>query len=183
MEDLQTDSWTSTRELVDEELEVQNGILRAPRWGNYPDLLPGSTDDADNYAQYFRRSDPASDNRQNGTFKVTRNTNAFASSTPISAWGSGGELEVVMILSGDVSGPTIADAYYDLGRAVGNDSGTIKGIRNTITTNTSTVYQISWALPAGVSTGTAASTYVIFWVRYKNTSTGDYMSRLDITYS
>ena len=183
MEDLQTDSWTSTNSLVEGELEVQNGILRAPRWGNYPALLYGSTDSAANYAQYFRRSDPASDNRQNGTFKVTRNTNAFASSTPISAWGSGGELEVVMILSGDVTGATTANAYYDLGRAVGNDSGTIKGIRNTITTNTSTVYQISWALPAGVSTGTAASTYVIFWVRYKNTSTGDYMSRLDITYS
>jgi hypothetical protein len=183
MSDLQTDSWTSTTALSEGELEVQNGILRAPRWGNYAGLSHGSTDSSDNYAQYFRRSDPSSDNRQNGTFKVTRNTNAFASSTPISAWGSGGELEIVMILSGDVSDTTTADAYYDLGRAVGDNSGTIKGIRDTITTNTSTVYQVSWALPAGINTGTAASTYVIFWVRYKNTSTGDYMSKLDITYS
>lgn len=190
LNDLQGGTWNSQTTLSDGNLESQNGKLIAGKFGSsvYSGFVDGTSSDTD-YAIYFRRSDPSSDNRQNGTFSISRNTNAFASTTPISPWDYGGAnpsdavLQVSLILSTDVTGAQAANAIYDLGRAVGDDSGAIKGIRNTISTNNSTTYTVNWALPGGISTGTASSSYVIIWIRYKGTSASDYLNNFSITYS
>ncbi len=187
---LQGGVWNSQTALSDGNLESQNGRLIAGKFGStaYSGFVDGTNVDTD-YAVYFRRSDPSSDNRQSGTFSISRNTNAFASSTPISPWDYQGAnpsdavLQVSLILSADVTGAQSANAIYDLGRAVGDNSGTIKGIRNTTTTNNSSTYTVTWALPSGISTGAAASGYVIVWIRYKGTASSDYLNNFSITYS
>jgi hypothetical protein len=182
MTDLQTTTWNSAATLTNGNLQVRNGRLLVGQYGDYGALTQGGS--AGGYAVYYRKSDPSSDNRQNGTLTLTRASNAFASSNPISAWDSGtGELEMAMILSSDVIGPTAANNIYDFGRAVGNDSGNIKGIRNSTGTNESTVYNITWALPTGINTGLATSTYVILWVRYRSTTAADYLTKIDFVYS
>jgi hypothetical protein len=181
MTDLQTTTWNSSAALTNGNLQVRNGRLLVGQYGDYPALTQGGG--GAGYAVYYRKSNPSSDNRQNGTLTLTRVANAFASSNIISAWDSGaGELEMAMILSPDVTGPTSANNIYDFGRAVGSDSGNIKGIRNTISTNSSTVYSINWALPSGINTGLAASTYVILWIRYRSTTASDYLTKIDFTY-
>lgn len=181
MTDLNTTTWDSTAALVDGNVEVQNGRLISAEYGNYPSNTIGGT--AGGYSNYFRKSDPSSDNRQNGTFTITRNSNAFASTSPISAWASGGELEVALILSSDITGDTAANAIYDLGRVVGNDSGATKGIISSVTTNSATTYAVNWSLPSGINTGLASATYVALWVRYNGTENSDYITQLNITYS
>jgi len=190
LNNLQGGVWNSQTTLSDGNLESQNGKLIAGKFGStaYSGFVDGTNVDTD-YAIYFRRSDPSSDNRQNGTFTISRNTNAFASSTPISPWDYQGAnpsdavLQVSLILSADVTGAQTTNAVYDLGRSVGDNSGIIKGIRNTITTNNSTSYTVTWALPSGINTGAAASGYVIVWIRYKGTSASDYLNNFSITYS
>jgi hypothetical protein len=177
---LQTSNWTSGSALVDGNIQVQNARLIVGRWGDYTAFLSGSTAASTTYANYFRDSVPGSTNRIAGTFSIFRNTNAFAASTPISAWGSGGRLEAVLVLKSDITGPETANFYYDLGRAVGSNSGTIIGIRNTITTNTTTTYTVTWALPAGVNTGANGC---VIWIRYRNTPNTDFIRSLTITYS
>jgi hypothetical protein len=177
---LNTASWASSSVLIDGNLQVQNDRLIVGRWGDYGAFLSGSTSAATTYANYFRDSIPGSTNRIAGTFSIFRNTNAFAASTPISAWDSGGRLEAVLVLKSDITGPETANFYYDLGRAVGSNSGTIIGIRNTITTNNTTTYTVTWALPAGVNTGANGC---VIWIRYRNTPNTDFIRSLTITYS
>ena len=177
---LQTAGWASGSSLVDGNLQVQNARLIVGRWGDYGAFLSGSTSAATSYANYFRNSIPGTTNRIGGTFSILRNTNAFAASTPISAWGSGGRLEAVLVLKADITGPETANFYYDLGRAVGANSGNIIGIRNTITTNNTTTYTVTWALPGGVSTGANGC---VIWIRYRNTPNTDFIRSLTITYS
>ena len=182
MTDLQTAAFASGSTLTNGNLQVRNGILIVGQYGDYGSLTQGGT--VAGYANYFRKSDPSSDNRQNGTITLTRVANAFGASSPIAAWGSGtGELEACLVLSSDITGPTTANFYYDLGRVVGNDSGNIKGIRDTVSTNSTTVYATSWALHSGINTGTAASTYVVLWIRYNDTESSDYLTQINLTYS
>jgi hypothetical protein len=177
---LNTVGWASGSALVDGNLQIQNNILIAGRWGDYAAFTSGSTAASTTYANYFRNSVPGTTNRIGGTFTIIRNTNAFAASTPISAWGSGGRLEVALILKADVTGAETANFYYDLGRAVGANSGTIIGIRNTITTNNTATYVVTWALPGGVSTGANGA---VLWIRYRNTPASDFITSLSITYN
>jgi hypothetical protein len=177
---LNTAGFASGSTLTDGNLQVQNARLIVGRWGDYGAFLSGSTSAATTYANYFRDSIPGTTNRIGGTFSLLRNTNAFAASTPISAWGSGGRLEAVLVLKADITGPETANFYYDLGRAVGANSGNIIGIRNTITTNNTTTYTVTWALPGGVSTGANGC---VIWIRYRNTPNTDFIRSLTITYS
>ena len=177
---LNTAGWASSSVLIDGNLQVQNAILIVGRWGDYGAFLSGSTSAATTYANYFRDSIPGTTNRIGGTFSLVRNTNAFAASTPISAWDSGGRLEAVLVLKSDITGPQSANFYYDLGRAVGANSGNIIGIRNTITTNNTTTYTVTWALPGGVSTGANGC---VIWIRYRNTPNTDFIRSLTITYN
>jgi hypothetical protein len=177
---LNTSTWASSSILIDGNLQVQNTRLIVGRWGDYGSFVSGSTSAATTYANYFRDSIPGTTNRIGGNFSIIRNTNAFAASTPISAWDSGGRLEAVLVLKSDITGPQTSNVYYDLGRAVGSDLGTIKGIRNSITTNTTTTYTVTWALPSGINTGTNGC---VIWVRYRNTPNTDFITSLTITYN
>ena len=177
---LQTAGWASASVLTDGNLQVQNARLIVGRWGDYGAFLSGSTSAATSYANYFRNSVPGSTNRIAGTFSILRNTSAFAASTPISAWGSGGRLEAVLVLKADITGPETANFYYDLGRVVGANSGNIIGIRNSITVNNTTTYTVTWALPGGVSTGANGC---VIWIRYRNTPNTDFIRSLTITYN
>jgi hypothetical protein len=185
-ENLQTTSWDSAAALTDGNLQVQNGILINGRWGDYGSFVSGSTSAATTYANYFRDSIPGTANRIGGTFSIVRNGSAFAASTPISAWNSGGRLEAALVLKSDITGPETANVYYDLGRVVGDNlpplpaTPVIVGIRNTITTNNTTTYTVTWALPGGVNTGANGC---VVWIRYRNTPNTDYITSLTITYS
>lgn len=184
MSDLQDSSltWLESSTLANGNLQVMNGRLIVGEFGDYPALTQGGS--VAGYADYFRRSDPSSDNRQNGTLALTRIASAFGASNPIAPWNSGtGEMEMALVLSSDITGPSSATAVYDLGRVVGDDSGIIKGIRNTTTTNNTTNYNITWALPPGINTGLAASTHVVLWVRYNNCESGDYLTQITLAYS
>lgn len=160
-------------------LQVRNGILIASKYGDYSGLSSGSTSDP---GEYIRLAQPGTSNRISGTFTFVRNANAFATSTPITSWGGGGKLNVALVLENDVTGPFTASTVYDLGRAVGDDASGIKGIRNTISTNTSTNYAVTWALPSGVNTG-AISKKVFLWVRYRSTISSDFISSITLTYN
>jgi hypothetical protein len=177
---LQTAGFASGSTLTDGNLQVQNARLIVGRWGDYGAFVSGSTSLSTSYANYFRNSIPGSTNRIAGTFSILRNASAFAASTPISAWGSGGRLEAVLVLKADITGAETANFYYDLGRAVGSNTGNIIGIRNTITTNNTTTYTVTWALPAGVNTGANGC---VIWIRYRNTPNTDFIRSLTITYS
>ena len=177
---LQTAGFASGSTLTDGNLQVQNARLIVGRWGDYGAFVSGSTSLSTSYANYFRDSIPGSTNRIAGTFSILRNASAFAASTPISAWGSGGRLEAVLVLKADITGAETANFYYDLGRAVGSNTGNIIGIRNTITTNNTTTYTVTWALPAGVNTGANGC---VIWIRYRNTPNTDFIRSLTITYS
>lgn len=181
MTDLQTSAFASGSALTNGNLQVRNGRLIVGAYGDWASLTQGGG--GAGYADYFRRSDPSSNNKQNGTLTLTRNGSAFAATSPISAWGSGGKLEIALILSSDITGANTANFIYDLGRVVGNDSGTTKGIRNVVNTNNSTTYDVTWALPSGINTGTAASTYVVLWVRYNTTSATDYLTQINLAYT
>lgn len=174
MTDLNSITWASGSALVDGNLQVQNGRLVHAAHGDYSSNTASGS--------YFRKSDPSSDNYQNGTFTITRNSNSFNSTNPISPWGSGGKLEVALILSSDITGDTSANFIYDLGRVVGNDSGTTKGIQKSTGTNNSTTTVINWGLPSGVFTGLASSTYVAIWVKYGGVTSIEYITKLDIVY-
>ena len=181
MTDLQTSAFASGSALTNGNLQVRNSRLIVGAFGDWVALTQGGV--GAGYADYFRRSDPTSNNKQNGSITLTRNASAFAASSPISAWGSGGKLEVALILSSDITGATTSNFIYDLGRVVGNDSGNIKGIRDTVSSNTTTVYTTTWSLPSGINTGTAASTYVVLWVRYNTTAATDYLTQINLAYT
>lgn len=160
-------------------LQVRNGILIASKHGDYPSLSSGSNSDP---GEYIRLVIPGTSNRISGTFTFNRNTNSFATSTPITSWGGGGKLNVALVLEDDVTGTFSASTIYDLGRAVGDDTTGIKGIRNTITTNTSTNYAVTWAFPSGVNTG-VISKRVLLWIRYRNTTASEYINSITLTYN
>jgi hypothetical protein len=180
---LNTSSWASGSTLIDGNLQVQNGRLINGRWGDYVAFVSGSSGSAaTTYANYFRDSIPGTANRISGTGSLVRNANAFAVSTPISAWDSGGRLEAVLVLKSDITGPQTANVYYDLGRPVGsNVLPTIIGIRSGVAvTNTPTTYTVIWALPSGVNTGANGC---VLWIRYRNTPNTDFITSLSIIYS
>lgn len=181
IKNLTTRSWDPTDLLANGELESQNGRLICAQYGNYPANNTGGT--AAGYAQYFRTSTPGSNYRINGTLQLTVNNNAFASTPLISKWDSAGDLQVALVLYADITGPTTASVVYDLGRPVGDNSGNIKGIRQTINSATGTTYNVTWALPLGITTGIAASAPVTIWVRYSNTANTDYITQMNIVYS
>jgi hypothetical protein len=179
VDDLSGTTWVSSSAIIDGELQVQNGRLICGRYGNnYQSFVSGSTSASTVYAMYYRKSVPASNSRINGTFTFVRNGSAFAASSPISQWDSGGKLEMAMILSTDTT------KTYDFGRAVGNNVGNISGIMNgAATTNNTTTYAINWALPGGINTGNISTDYVIIYVRYRNTASTDYITSMTIVYN
>jgi hypothetical protein len=171
--------WASGSALVDGNLQVQNGRLICGRYGNnYQTFISGSTSDAATYAMYYRKSITGTSARINGTFTFTRNANAFASVNPVSAWDSGtGKLEIAMYLS------TQPSNIYDLGRNVGINDGNIYGICSSITTNNSTIWNVSWGYPELINTGDISTEYVVIMVRYRNTSNTDYITNIAVVYN
>ena len=170
--------FSSGSALVDGNLQVQNGILICGRYGDYASFVSGSTAASSVYANYYRESVPGTSFRINGTFTFIRNSNAFAATNPISKWGSGGKLEMAMILSTDVS------KVYDLGRQVGDNTGNIYGIVNGAPlTNNSTTFMVNWAYPVGINTGNILTDYVIIFIRYRNTTSSDYISSFNVVYN
>ena len=185
IKNLVTRSWDSTIPLTDGELEVENGRLICAEYGNYPALTAGGSQAG--YAQYFRSMNTGTDYRINGRLRFVYNTGSFASSPLISKWDSGGDLQVVMVLNSDIVGPTSASVLYDFGRVVGEESTTLTGdatgIRQTITTASNGVFELAWALPTGVNTGTSTTDPVTLWVRYSQTSNTDYITQINFVYS
>jgi len=157
--------------LSDGELQVQNGRLIAGKFGDYASHDSGSTSASTTYSNYFRECNPGTTNRQLGTVVLSKN----GFSGGISQWDSTGKLQVAIILASDVTGTESASTIYDLGREVGNDSGTFIGVQENVSSDTYT-----WALPAGINT---ASEHIVLWVRFRNTTSGDSLSQVTTTFS
>lgn len=173
MTDLQASgsSFASGSALNDGELQVQNGRLIAGTHGDYSGHVSGSTTESATFSNYFRKCNPGTTNRQLGT--VVLNKNGFSGG--ISQWGSTGKLQVAIILASDITDTESASTIYDLGREVGNDSGDFVGVQDNLSSNTYT-----WALPSGINT---ASDHVVLWVRFRNTTSSDYINQITVTFS
>ena len=173
MTDLETSgsSFASGSVLSDGELQVQNGRLIVGTHGDYAGHVSGSTTDSSTFSNYFRKCNPSTSDRQLGTVVLSKN----GFSGGISQWGGSGKLQVAIILAGDVTGAQAASTVYDLGREVGNDSGSIVGVQDNVSSNTYT-----WALPSGVNT---SSEHIVLWVRFKNTTSSDYINQITTTFT
>jgi hypothetical protein len=113
--DFQTTSWDNTSTLTDGNLQVQNGRLINGKVGDYTAFTATTQ-------EYFRILTVTAD-RSSGTHTFTQS--GFSGVSP---WGSGGELEIAFVRTGDVTGAETASTIWDFGRAFGNNSGNIKGI-------------------------------------------------------
>lgn len=182
---LVTRSWDSTVALENGNLEVENGRLICAQYGNYPALTAGGT--GGGYAQYFRTVSTGTNYRINGSLRLLYNTGSFASTPLISKWGSAGDLQVALVLNSDILLPTSASVLYDFGRVVGETGtsieGSTTGIRQTVTTASNGVFELDWALPVGINTGTSTTSPVTLWIRYAGTSDTDYISQVNLTFS
>jgi len=157
-ESYNSSSWTVTDLLPEFQLQVQNGRLIDGRYGNY-------TGFSGSIHYYYRPFTPTNAN-QNGTITIDRTD--FSSF--VEEWDGSGELQAAFYINSE-NGSTI----YDLGRAVGNNSGNIYGIRNSISGEL-----IDWALPAGKQTSNGDP--LILVIKYNSAESTDYITQLTVTF-
>lgn len=153
--------WASSASLVDGQLQVQNGRLIEGRFANYTSFTTAKQ-------IYYRVFTPTNGNVQ-GTLTV--NKNGFASF--VTPWGGSGSLQIAYFLANE-SGSNI----YDLGRAVGDNSGTIYGTRDSVSGNV-----INWAIPNPPGTSTSNTNPIIIAIQYSASSATDYITSLAITFA
>lgn len=178
------------------QLAVQNGRLVSGKGASATGFADGSTTDQPDYTSYlpghsggsfanyfrlFTNNGTTMKNRFNGTLSFDRGTSDWTSANnPISPWNdsaTGTQLQMALILDvGAVSGnaPTgtfTAGRIYDFGRAQGNNSGNIYGIRGSGTSGNSATTSIPFGLP--IINGTLQTTRgddFILWIRYHDSS-------------
>ena len=157
-------SWDSTVALIDGQLQVQNGRLIDGQYADYPTHTGN-----DNY--YYRYFTPQNGN-VGGTITILKN-GIFVGSTILGEWGSSAELQMAFFIDSE-AGANI----YDLGRAVGDNSGSnVFGIRDGAVSGDT----ITWGLPTGKSTDN--SDPLILAVRFVSTTAIEYLTRLTVTFN
>ena len=157
-------SWNPTASLSDGQLQVQNGRLIDGRNADY-------TSFSSETSSYYRPFTPTNGN-VGGTIVVART--GFSGITNIVGEWNGGveELEMAFTIASE-SGSSV----YDLGRAAGDNSGIIYGIRNgSVSGNT-----ITWSLPGGKSTSN--SDPLVLNMRYSGSSASDYITQISVTFN
>ena len=131
-------SWTPNSSLSNGNAQVRNGVLVSPNAGG---ISPGSVNGGSGYTGftgrqfYIRKYTGFTIGRVSGTY-----TFSASSISQISAWGSGGDLEAILIDTSLISGGGSPSAVWDLGLAAnnsttgavpGNNSATIYGVAET----------------------------------------------------
>jgi hypothetical protein len=158
-------SWNNQQLLFDGRLEVQNGRLISGKFGTY------GTGFTDGEQFYYRPFIPTNAN-ENGTIEITRTGfDTYGLTNIVGVWSGSAELQMAFVLANE-SGSTV----YDLGREVGDDSGSIEGIRDGAIVGD----VIDWGLPSGKQT--TNSNPLILMVRYINVAAGDYLTQLTVTF-
>jgi len=157
-------SWNNQQTLIDGRLEVNNGRLISGKWGSYGGVLF-----TDGEQFYYRPFTPTNAN-ENGTIVIARNGFSGLSDI-VGVWSGSDDLQMAFVLANE-SGSSI----YDLGREVGDDSGSIYGIRNGAVSGDT----ITWGLPSGKQT--TNSNPLVLMVRFNDTSNTDYLTQLTVTF-
>jgi hypothetical protein len=156
-------SWNNQQTLFDGRLETNNGRLISGKWGSY-----GGVFFTDGEQFYYRPFTPTNAN-ENGTIVIARSGFSGLSNI-MGVWSGSDDLQMAFVMASE-TGSTV----YDLGRAVGANSGSIKGIRDSISGDT-----ITWGLPPGKQT--TNSDPVILMVRFNDTINSDYLTQLTVTF-
>lgn len=152
------DDWISQVTLVDGNLQVQNGRLINGKFGEYGGFT--ATEQS-----YYRKLIPSGETaRINGT--ITLDRDGF--SDFIEPWDvTSSELQVIFRANGNI---------YDLGRAVGDDTGSVYGIRDSISGE-----QITWALPVGdVVSG---SNPFKMEIKFRNETSNDFVNEVTMVFN
>ena len=162
---IDSSSWNNQHTLVNGRLQVNNGRLINGGFGGYPSpSFPAS-----NEQFYYRPFTPTNAN-ENGTIVIPRSGFSGLSNI-VGVWSGSDDLQMAFVLANE-SGSTI----YDLGREVGDNSGSIEGIRNGDTSGNT----ITWALPSGKQT--INSNPLVLMVRFINVTANDYITQLTVTF-
>jgi len=154
--DENSDGWTSANALTDSNLQVQNGRLINGLYASYGGFSATTQ-------SYHRNWIPQNSNG-NGTMDIDRT--GFTEFVE-SYQGGSSKLQIIFRANGKI---------YDLGRAVGDDSGSIYGIRDSISGEI-----ITWALPTGdtVNNGNPFKMEIIFY----GEGSGDYINDITMTFN
>jgi len=158
-------SWNNQQTLLNGRLQVNNGRLINAGFGGYPaPSFPAAS------PQYYYRPFTATNANENGTITIVRNGFAVLSDI-VGVWSGSAILQMAFVIASE-SGSSV----YDLGREVGDNSGSIYGIRNgSISGNT-----ITWGLPSGKQT--TNSDPLVLMVRFINITANDYLTQLTMTF-
>ena len=149
-------AFLSSASLSNGDLQVRNGRLVHPNTGDYS----GFTGDQD-YYRIFTPTGP----KANGTITIDRD--GFASF--VEPWGGSGALQAAFYIYGDTN-------IYDLGRAVGDDTGIIKGIRN----GSPSGELINWSLPAG-KYATPSNPFILI-IRFTVENISNWINTITVTW-
>jgi len=159
---INSSSWDPTSSLSSSQLQVQNERLIDGRHADYASF---------GYDNYYYRVFTPTNNNVGGTITVVKT--GFAGKTNIvDKWNSTGSLQMVFYLPSESGSAT-----YDLGRAVGDDLGSIYGVRD----GGASGNVLTWALPAGKQV-TSTDPFVAA-VRYISASATDYITQLTMTFN
>ena len=153
-------AWTPATTLSTGALQVQNGRLVNGQDFDYPGF--------GDINEYYRVFTPNNGN-VGGTLAVTKT--GFSSF--VTPWNSTGSLQIAFYIASE-SGSNI----YDMGRAVGDNSGTIYGVRDSLVGTT-----ITFDIPNPPGTSVQANDPMILAVRYSGSSASDYLIRLTVAFN
>ena len=167
-------AWTPSATLTNTNLQVQNGRLITGNTGDYSGFTG---------AQYFYRTFAGYSNGQaGGNFDFNNSPNVFSS---ISAWGSGGDLEMIIVRPEDITAG-VPSKIYDFGRAQAN-SVAASGVA--VPGGTADVFGIkvgsvgplagSWSF--GTNTVVGASGQLILLIKYSDVNETKQLNQLSIT--
>ena len=167
-------AWTPSAALTNTNLQVQNGRLVTGNTGDYSGFTG---------AQYFYRTFAGYSNGQaGGNFDFNNGSNVFSS---ISAWGSGGDLEMIIVRPEDITAG-VPSKIYDFGRALA--VGVVaSGVA--VPGGTADVYGIkegsvgplagSWSF--GINAVIGASGQLILLIKYSDVNETKQLNQLSIT--
>ncbi|KKK48728.1 hypothetical protein LCGC14_3142200, partial [marine sediment metagenome] len=151
--------------LLTYQLQVQNGrLIDGNVSGDYPGYGAAP-------AYYYRPFTPASGNVA-GTITLTR-TGFSGLPDIVGEWGSGDDLEAVFYINSETG-----SFVYDLGRAVGDNSGSnVFGIRNGAVSGDT----ITWGLPIPKAVNNTDP--LILVLKFDNMASNKYVTRITLTFN
>ena len=171
-------AWTPSATLTTGNLQVQNGRLIAGNIGDYSGFTGAQ--------YYYRTFSGYSEGGSSGDFDFNNGSNVFST---LGAWGSGADLEMIILKPEDVSAG-VPSKIYDFGRAQAN---AVAATGVAVPGGTSDVYGIKlgsvgglagtgdngWSF--GTNTTIGASGELVLLIKYSSASETNQLNQLSIT--